>query len=56
VNDSLVLTMDWKMTVSEDLPVNKPNRSGVSPMLNARGMAVTDKPRKRLQMTTKFTG
>jgi len=25
-------------------------------MLNARGMAVTDKPRKRLQMTTKFTG
>ena len=55
VKDSLVDTMDWKMTVSGNLPVNRPKRRGVSPMLNASGMAVADRPRKRPQITTKFT-
>ena len=44
------------MTVSENFPLIRPKSSGVSPMLKASGMAVTESPRKSPQMMTKFMG
>jgi hypothetical protein len=54
VKDSLIETMDWKMTAGAYFPVPRKNRSGVRPIAKAKGMAVQDSPRKNPQITTKF--
>jgi hypothetical protein len=55
VKDSLVLTIDWKITAGSYFPDQRKKRRGVRPMAKARGIAVQERPRKSPQMTTKFT-
>src|SRR5512146_2276564 len=55
VKDSLVLTIDWKITAGSYFPDQRKKTRGVRPMANASGIAVHERPRKSPQMTTKFT-